>query len=162
MTTNLPDPETAPELFDGILARRVAAYLIDLMLIIVVTAVLAMAGLVLGLFTLGLAWLGLPLVFPLAVVLYYSFTLGSHSRATIGMSMMDIVLTPTRGTPLDGWRALLHPLVFWITIWISWPVSLAFALFTPRRQMIHDLVVGGLMVRRSPMIRHWRDAMSRA
>ena len=35
----------------------------------------------------------------------------------------------------------------------------AVALFTPRQQMVHDLVTGTLMLRRSPMVRHWaRDS----
>jgi uncharacterized RDD family membrane protein YckC len=69
---------------------------------------------------------------------------------------MDLVLTPTRGAPLDGWAILIHPIAFWVTVWISWPLSLAFALFTRRQQMVHDLVAGTLMVRHSPMRRHWR------
>jgi uncharacterized RDD family membrane protein YckC len=70
---------------------------------------------------------------------------------------MDLVLTPTRGAPLDGWKILVHPLVFWITVWLAWPVSLVIALLTPRREMVHDLIAGTLMLRRSPMARHWRD-----
>ncbi|WP_323014619.1 RDD family protein [Devosia sp.] len=155
----LPDPETAPELFEGVLTRRVIAYFIDLA-IMAVMAVMVMAlsivAAILGFFTFGLAWGSLILVIPASVVIYYAATLGSHRRATIGMQMTDIVLTPTRGQPLDGWMAFLHALVFWITFWISWPLSLIFALFTPRRQMIHDLIVGTLMVRRSPMVRHWQ------
>ena len=152
----LPDPASAPELFDGLLTRRVAAYLIDLVLMGVIVVVLSVVGAVLGFFTFGLAWVSLIFVVPASIVLYYAATLGSHRRATVGMQAMDIVLTPTRGQPLDGWMAILHALVFWVTVWISWPVSLLFALFTPRRQMIHDLVVGTLMVRRSPMARHWQ------
>jgi uncharacterized RDD family membrane protein YckC len=68
------------------------------------------------------------------------------------------VLTPARDWPLDGWRILIHPVVFWITVWVAWPVSLLFALFTPRQQMVHDYVAGTLMLRRSPMARHWGAA----
>ena len=68
--------------------------------------------------------------------------------------MFDLVLTPTRGAPLDGLAILIHPIVFWITIWVAWPLSLI-ALFTPRRQMVHDYVAGTLMLRRSPMARRW-------
>jgi uncharacterized RDD family membrane protein YckC len=152
----LPSPTTAPELFEGILSRRVFAYLIDLVLIGVITLVLGFAGLILGFFTFGLAWAALALVVPASVLVYYAVTLGSHRRATWGMQMMDIVLTPARGQPLDGWMAILHAAIFWATFWIAWPLAVLFPLFTPRRQMLHDLVVGGLMVRRSPMVRHWR------
>lgn len=154
----LPDPATAPELFEGLLTRRVGAYFIDLAIMGALVLALTIVGAILGVLTFGLAFASLVFVIPAAVVLYYGMTLGSPRRATVGMQMMDIVLTPTRGQPLDGWMAIFHALVFWLTFWICWPVSLLFALFTPRRQMIHDFVVGTLMVRRSPMMRHWQNA----
>ncbi|MCY1551455.1 RDD family protein [compost metagenome] len=120
----------------------------------------ALVGLIAGFLTFGLAWLALIFVFPATIVIYYGATLGSSKRATLGMQAMDIVLTPTRGQPLDGWMAVIHAAIFWATTWISWPISLLFALFTPRRQMLHDLIVGTLMVRRSPMERHWRAAQA--
>ncbi|MDB5535256.1 MAG: hypothetical protein JWP26_2409 [Devosia sp.] len=152
----LPDPSTAPELFEGLLTRRVAAWFIDVLVMSALIAVFSIFGLIAGFLTFGLAWLAMILVIPATVVLYYGATLGSARRATLGMQAMDLVLTPTRGQPLNGPMAFVHAAVFWITIWISAPISLLFALFTPRRQMIHDLIVGTLMVRRSPMERHWR------
>jgi len=153
---HLPDPSTAPELFAGLLTRRASAYIIDVILMSVLVLAISLVGTILGFFTFGLAWVSLIFAIPAAIVIYYAATLGSARRATVGMQMMDIVLTPTRGQPLDGWMAILHALVFWITIWICWPVTLLFALFTPRRQMIHDFIMGTLMVRRSPMLRHWQ------
>lgn len=154
--SHLPDPSTAPELFEGVLTRRVFAFLIDLAIIGVITIVLSVIGVIAGFLTFGLAWLALAVVVPASVVLYYAMTLGSARRATVGMQAMDIVLTPTRGQPLDGWMAFIHAGVFWATVWVLGPLSLVFVLFTPRRQMLHDLIVGTLMVRRSPMIRHWQ------
>lgn len=154
----LPDPASNPDLFEGLLVRRAIAYVIDTAIIAAITLALAVVGLVLGLFTLGLGWLALPFVIALAILGYYAGTLGSASRATVGMKAMDIVLTPARGAPLDGWAILIHPIVFWVTIWVSWPFTILFALFTPRQQLLHDLIAGTLMVRRSPMERHWRKA----
>ena len=158
----LPDPQTAPELFEGVLTRRVSAFIIDLVVMGALILAFGFVGLIAGFLTFGLAWMALFLVVPATIALYYGATLGSPRRATMGMQMMDLVLTPTRGQPLDGWMALIHAGVFWLTAWISLPLSLLFALFTPRRQMIHDLVVGTLMVRRSPMVRHWRARPSQA
>lgn len=155
MSHHLPAPDTAPELFDGVLQRRVLAYLIDFSFMVLLAILIAVTGMFAGLLTLGLGWLVIPIVLPLAILGYYVVTLGSPKRATPGMQAMDLVLTPTRGPPLDGWKILIHPLVFWLTFWISWPLSLGFALFTPRRQMVHDLIAGTLMLRRSPMERHW-------
>ncbi len=156
MNTALPDPVSNPELFEGLLARRAMAYLIDVVIIAAISTVTALAGLILGIPTLGLAWLALPVVIPLAILAYYAATLGSPQRATLGMQAMDIVLTPARGQPLDGWTILIHPILFWVTVWISWPFTILIVLFTPRQQLLHDLVTGTLMVRRSPMERHWR------
>ena len=153
----LPDPQTAPELFDGVLMRRVFAYLIDVAILVSICAVVGMVSVILGFFTFGIPWLLLPILIPLIILGYYAATLGSPMRATIGMAMFDIVLTPTRGRPLDGWAILIHPIVFWITVWVAWPISLAVALFTPRQQMVQDLVTGTMMVRRSPMVRHWAN-----
>lgn len=51
MTPNrpaLPDPTTAPELFAGVLGRRVMAYIIDLALMIAFMAMLFVVGLILS------------------------------------------------------------------------------------------------------------------
>lgn len=145
----LPDPETAPDLFEGLLTRRVIAYLIDVALIGVIALALALVGIVMGFLTFGLAWLSMPLVLPVSVIGYYVLTLGLSHRTTIGMWLTGIALVPARPGAIDGWKILIHPVLFWISIWICWPVSLAVVLFTPRRQMLHDLVLGTLMVRRS-------------
>ena len=160
--TALPDPATAPELFDGVLSRRVFAFIVDLVILGAMVLAFSLVGLIAGFLTFGLAWAALVVVIPASIVVYYAATLGSPKRATIGMQMMDIVLTPTRGQPLDGWMAVIHAAIFWVTVWISWPLSLLIALFTPRRQMLHDLLVGGLMVRRSPMVRHWQTVNARS
>jgi uncharacterized RDD family membrane protein YckC len=155
MSDNLPDPATNPELFDGVLTRRVMAFIIDMVIVGIALGAVSLVGFIIGFLTLGLGWLATLIVLPLIVVGYYALTLGSAARATVGMQMMDLVLTPTRGQPLDGPVAFVHTLLFWITAWIAWPISLVVALFTPRRQMVHDLIAGTLMLRRSPMVRHW-------
>ena len=155
MNDYLPDPETAPELFDGVLTRRALAFCIDFLILSVVVSVASVIGVIVGVFTLGLGFLAMPLILLFAVVLYYGATLGSYRRATIGMQMMDLVLTPTHGAPLDGWKAFAHPLIYWLTCWVLAPFIVLVAFFTPRRQLLHDLVLGTLMVRRSPMVAHW-------
>ncbi len=158
MSSNLPDPHTAPELFEELLVRRAVAYVIDLVILAAITFATLIAGIVAGVVTLGAAFFALPFAIPIAIALYYGATLGSVKRATIGMRIMDIVLTPTRGAPLNGIRAFIHPVVFWLTWWFLTPFSFLFALFSPRRELLHDLIVGTLMVRRSPMERHWANS----
>ena len=155
---HLPDPETAPELFRGVIGRRALAFLLDVAIMISFMAMLFVVGLIFSLVTLGLGIVLLPFIIPLVIVGYYALTLGSPMRATIGMKAFDLVLTPAAGAPLDGLKILIHPIIFWITCWFAWPLSLLFAFFTPRREMVHDFLTSTLMVRRSPMVRHWRQA----
>ena len=155
---HLPDPATAPELFRGVIGRRALAFLLDVAIMISFMAMLFVVGLIFSLVTLGLGIVLLPFIIPLVIAAYYALTLGSSMRATIGMKAFDLVLTPAAGAPLDGLKILIHPIIFWITCWFAWPLSLLFAFFTPRREMVHDFLTSTLMVRRSPMVRHWRQA----
>jgi len=156
MRDDLPTPTNSPELFEGVLMRRVIAFFIDGVILTVAIAVSAVVLGILGILTLGIAWLGYFILVPGVLFAYYVVTLGSSARATIGMQVMDIVLTPTRSAPLDGGLAVLHPIAGWIAQAFS-PLVLFVPLFTQRRQMLHDLVVGTLMVRRSPMERFWKQ-----
>jgi len=155
---HLPDPATAPELFRGVIGRRALAFMLDVAIMVAVMAALLLVGLVFSVITLGLGLLALPFIVPVVIAGYYALTLGSPMRATVGMKVFDLVLTPAAGAPLDGLKILIHPIIFWITCWFAWPLSLLFAFFTPRREMVHDYLTGTLMVRRSPMVRHWRQA----
>lgn len=152
---DLPNPVDSPELFEGILTRRVFAFIIDCVIMGFLVALIFLVAGVLGFLTFGLAWLSIPLIVPVTFIAYYAATLGSSSRATLGMRAMDIVLTPTRDTRLDGWLAMVHVVLFWISASILTPFIVLIGLFTPRRQLLHDMVAGVLMVRRSPMVRHW-------
>lgn len=154
---DLPNPAESPELFDGILGRRVMAFIIDCVVMGVLVVCVWIVSAIMGLVTFGLAWLAIPITVPAVFVAYYAITLGSRRRSTLGMRAMDIVLTPTRETTLDGWMAILHVIVFWITTAVLTPFILVIGLFTNRRQLLHDLIVGTLMVRRSPMQRHWSN-----
>lgn len=153
---DLPNPNSSPELFDGILTRRAVAFVIDCVIMGAAILLVTLVAGILGIFTFGLTWLSIPLIVPVTFVAYYAVTLGSPSRATLGMRATDIVLTPTRETTLDGWMAMIHVVVFWISCSLLTPFIILIGLFTPRRQLLHDVIVGTLMVRRSPMVRHWQ------
>ncbi len=51
------DPETNPELFDGVLARRLIAFLIDLIILAILLVVLALFFFAVGIVTLGFGFL---------------------------------------------------------------------------------------------------------
>lgn len=157
LRNDLPNPSDSPELFDGILTRRVIAFLIDCVIMGAIVVGVTLVAAVLGIVTFGLTWLSIPIIVPVTFIAYYAITLGSPSRATFGMRATDIVLTPTRQTTLDGWMAMIHVVLFWLSCSLLTPFILAVGLFTPRRELLHDMILGTLMVRRSPMVRHWNQ-----
>ncbi|HSD91880.1 MAG TPA: RDD family protein, partial [Methyloceanibacter sp.] len=65
------DPVTQPQLFQGVIGKRFIAFIIDAAIIFFLTVLAYAAVAVLGIVTLGLAWLLFGLVFP-AVGLGYN------------------------------------------------------------------------------------------
>ena len=62
--TDLPDPSTAPDLFDGVLLRRSLAFIIDTVILGFIATIILFVGTIAGFLTFGLAWLSLPIVIP--------------------------------------------------------------------------------------------------
>lgn len=96
------DPVTQPELFRGVLLRRVFAFLIDLVVLAIPVALAYVFVAVFGLITLGLGWALFWLVWPASVIwalVYYGSSLGGPHSATVGMRAMDLQLRTWYGEP---------------------------------------------------------------
>ncbi len=146
------DPYDQPELFRGVLTRRVVAFLIDLIVLAIpiVLAVIFIA--IFGLITLGLGWLLFWLVSPMSVVwalAYYGVTLGGPHSATIGMRTMDLELRTWYGAPGYFVLGAAHALVFWVTISFLTPLILIVGLLNPRKRLLHDFLLGTVVINRS-------------
>jgi uncharacterized RDD family membrane protein YckC len=146
------DPYLQPELFRGVLTRRAIAFLIDVIVlsIPVILAVLFIA--VFGLLTLGLGWGLYLLVTPLSVIwalLYYGSTLGGPHYATIGMRIMDLEVRTWYGAPCYFLLGAMHAVVFWISISVLSPLVLLVGLFNGRRRLLHDIVLGTVVINNS-------------
>lgn len=87
------DPVANPELFEGVVARRVLAFLIDFLILSIPVVFVSMFIFVVGIVTFGLGFLFYGLLWPAMVIwalAYYGLTLGGPASATIGMRAMDI------------------------------------------------------------------------
>ena len=137
-----------PRLFQGVLSSRVIASVFDLVVIGVITLLIVAAVLVFGVITLGLGWLlfFLPIV-PIVSIVYVAVTMGSPAQATYGMRLANIRLVRTNGERVDGAFAAFHSILFWLSVTVLTPAVLLIGLFTDRRQLGHDLLLGSLMVR---------------
>jgi uncharacterized RDD family membrane protein YckC len=143
------DPLTMPELFEGVPARRVVAFIIDVVLIAVPALLLALFILVFGIFTLGLGWFFFLLYWPGVVIwalAYYAVTFGGPASATIGMRLMDLEMRTWYGAPAYALLGAVHAVVFWITCSALTPLILLVAFFNARRRLLHDMLVGTIVI----------------
>jgi uncharacterized RDD family membrane protein YckC len=133
-------------LTEGVLIRRVFAWLIDVLLIGLICVALWFALMLFGLVTLGL---GLPLlgILPFVPFCYHMLFLAGPASATLGQSALGLVVRRNddlgRPTPV---QALVSTLLFYATLATS-GLLLLIALFTVRRRTLHDLISGLVVVR---------------
>ncbi|ABQ36684.1 MULTISPECIES: RDD family protein [Bradyrhizobium] len=146
------DPYQQPELFRGVLTRRMIAFLIDL-LVLAVPVILAVIFIaVFGLVTLGLGWALFWLVSPASVIwaiVYYGATIGGPNSATIGMRIMDLELRTWYGAPGYFVLGAVHAVCFWISVSVLSPFVLLVGLFNGRRRLLHDFVLGTVVINTS-------------
>jgi uncharacterized RDD family membrane protein YckC len=162
------DPVTNPELFDGVLARRLIAFVIDMIILAipVVVAGIFMAAATIA--TLGLAGVLFvflsPLYWPLIVVwalCYYGYTFASPASATIGMRVMDLEMRTWYGAPAYFVLGAVHALVFWLSISFLTPLILLVGFFNERKRLLHDMAVGTVVINspaRAQIVRDIRSA----
>ena len=143
------DPVTQPEMFEGVLARRVLAFVIDFVIISIPVVLAAMFIFAFGIVTLGLGfalyWL-LPAATVIWAIFYFGVTLGGPASATIGMRAMDIEMRTWYGSPAYFVLGAVHAVAFWLSISALTPFILLVAFFNERRRLLHDIVLGTVVV----------------
>lgn len=135
------------ELFDGILSRRVFAFIIDLFAITLVSMIAGFVVLLLGLATFGLGWLLYLVFMPLIIAGYLAFTLGGPDAATPGMRITSIQMRLHDGSRTGPFGAMLHGFLFYLSISFLTPFVVLVGLFTDRGRLLHDLILGTYIVR---------------
>jgi uncharacterized RDD family membrane protein YckC len=158
------DPAANPELFEGVLARRLIAFVIDLIILAVPVVFLAMFIFVVGVVTLGLGFVFYALLSPAMVLwalFYYGATLGGRHSATIGMRAMDIEMRTWYGSPAYFVLGAVHAIVFWVTVSVLTPLVLLVCLFNERRRCLHDMLVGTIVINNELRSSALRAAMRR-
>ncbi len=138
----LPDPTYDAAYYDGVLPKRLFAWMIDAGLIfgsMVILSVLS-AGIFL------LLWI--PIHFAIAF-LYRWLTIKARS-ATLGMRVMNIELRGPSGAPLTSGQAALHTLSFLgsATFFVVQLVSIAMMIGRPFNRSLPDEIVGSVMINR--------------
>jgi uncharacterized RDD family membrane protein YckC len=142
------DPAERPEIYIGVRTRRVLAFFVDAALILALMTLAYGMVAVLGIVTLGLGWLLFALVWPFVAILYILFTLGGPRSATPGMRLVGLEMRTGYGAPMYPVLALAHAVLFWLSVTILTPLVLLVSLFSARKRLLHDLVLGTIVIRR--------------
>jgi len=143
------DPDANPELFEGVLARRLVAFFIDLVIIAIPLILASIFTLLFGLVTFGLGWLLFWLLWPASVIwalAYYGATMGSAASATIGMRAMELEIRTWYGAPAYFLLGAVHAIVYWVSVSFLTPFIVLVGLFNARRRLLHDMAVGTVVI----------------
>lgn len=142
------DPMTDRRLFSGVRTRRIMGFLLDVVALAVLTFLASALILVLGIFTLGLGWLLFPLLWPFLALIYCAFTLGGPNSATPGMRAFGLEMRQLDGSRMTPVLAAIHAVLFYASVSVLTPFVLVVALISDRKRLLHDIVLGTVVVNR--------------
>jgi uncharacterized RDD family membrane protein YckC len=143
------DPIAHPELFEGVLTRRVLAFVIDVLIISIPIILVSIFIFLFGIFTFGLGWLLFWLVSPASAIwaiVYYGTTMGSPASATYGMRAFDLEIRTWYGGPCYFLLGAVHAILFWVSISALTPFVVIVGFFNERRRLLHDFLLGTVVV----------------
>jgi uncharacterized RDD family membrane protein YckC len=141
------DPVKQPQPFQGVIGKRVLAFIVDAIIIGILWIIAVVAVTILGVLTLGLAWLLFGLVFPAVGLGYNALTIGGPNSATIGQRMMGLEVRMWFGGKVTPLIAAFHALLFWFSLVVFCPILL-WAFFDPRKRCLHDILAGVVVINR--------------
>lgn len=143
MYTALPDPDSQPAFYEGVLSKRLLAWVVDVLVISALTALAVLATFLTGLFF-------LPVLYAVISFLYRWVTL-SRSSATLGMQLFSVEFRTRDGAPFDAMTAALHTggYVASCAIFPLQLVSIALMLVSGRGQGLTDHVLGTVLLNRA-------------
>lgn len=148
-TGSPPDPLAAPERYEGVLWRRVFAYVVDLVLIGALWVIAFLVLSVAGLLSLGLLFPVIPVGLTLVPVAYHTLLIGGPWSGTLGMMLFDLEVRSWTGDRPGYLQALLMTLLFYTTVGLTSFLILVVALFNTRHRTLHDYLSATVVVRRA-------------
>lgn len=134
--------------YQGVLSRRMLAFVVDYVFIALLWVPAAVVVFFLGILTFGLGFLLYPVLYFAVAILYFGMSVGGREQASPGMRMTGLMIARTDGRPMDFLTAVVHLALFWIANALLTPLVLLIGLFTDRGRLLHDLLLGTVTVRR--------------
>ncbi len=133
--------------YDGVLSRRVLAFVADYLIVLLLCIPAAVLLTLFSIVTLGLGFFLFPALFFIVAGLYFGLSLGGRAQSTPGMRMAGIAVRRVDGRPMDFMTAIVHVVLFWILNSVLSPLILLAGLFIERSRLVHDLLIGTEAVR---------------
>ncbi|EFI50273.1 MAG: RDD family protein [Bradyrhizobiaceae bacterium] len=143
------DAQSDLALYSGVLTRRFVAFLIDLFVLSVPIVLVSIFILLFGVVTLGLGWALFWLVSPFSIIwalFYYGLSLGGPHAATIGMRTLGIHMEMLNGGRPYFLLGVAHAVAYWVSVSFLTPLIVLVGFFNRRGQLLHDLVLGTVLV----------------
>ena len=141
------DTEISDTRLESVRTRRVLAFLVDYAIVGFLSLVFGIIIFFLGFLTFGLAWL-LYLVLPALVAIFYvASTMGGPAQATLGMQFFALKLIREDSGRVDPTLAILHSILFWVAHIVLTPVMLVLSLFSSKKRLIQDMLLGTIVLR---------------
>src|SRR6476659_1726172 len=141
------DPVAQAQSFDGVIGKRFAAFLIDAVIISLLWLLAVFVVAILGIVTLGLAWLLFGAIFPIVGLGYNALTIGGPNSATIGQRLMGLEWRTWFGGKVSPLVAAFHALLFWFSFVVFFPILL-WCLFDQQKRCLHDIFAGVVAINR--------------
>lgn len=142
----IPDPHRDPQFYQGVPLRRLVAFGIDTVIILLLWFV---GAVVISAVTLGLGTVLLPLLL-FVTAFAYRWLLLARTSATVGMRLTGIEIRDANGDPLNETLAALHTGAFMVTLGLLPLAIIGWLIMTssPTRQVLHDLPFGTVAINR--------------
>ncbi|MES2844528.1 MAG: RDD family protein [Pseudomonadota bacterium] len=138
----LPDPIRHAEFYDGVPVKRGLAWVVDMILIALITALIVP-------FTAFTALFFLPVLY-LVVGFVYRWVSLSRKSATPGMRLLSLTFLDRQGMAFDPATAFAHTLGYSLSVAFVIPqvISVGMMLISSRAQGLTDIVLGSVAINR--------------
>jgi uncharacterized RDD family membrane protein YckC len=146
----VPDPVSQSQYYEGVVSRRVVAYVIDICLYGLVFVAAIFAGLIINIATFGLMHVLVIVALACLAPAYHVLTVGGPHAATPGMRLMGLQVRSFDGGPPSKMQAFIQIALFYVTVPTTGGWILLFMLFNSHRRAVHDLLSHTVVLRRAP------------
>jgi uncharacterized RDD family membrane protein YckC len=140
--SGLPDPQIDRQFYDGVPFKRLLAWVIDVIIIMLITTALVLVSFGVGAFV-------FPLLMFVTNIAYRIYTL-SRNSATLGMIVTGIEIRNSSGNKLNPAEATWHTGLYTVTalLFFALVISMVMMLVNARGQGLHDYFLGTTAINR--------------